>query len=668
MLALASLLLLVHAGSVLPVLELPEPGLDDTAAYRGYRTRIFRDSGGNPVQIYLERRSGRVVVLWADGLDESAGFTVRDTTGEPATLDWGSPGAQVFSASAPGGRRGVTWTLRLPGEPVALGHVALGSMRWERDLQYQNRHLAPFDSILPPVPELLQLYQRMALLDSTEQRRGLLLLGDTSLASLRAKLRPDARLRVADSVWSVRFEQSSIDGRNHLVLELRGRGRESWVARGRNEVVVRPRAGRPFTLTLSVQTDAATLTPIGRDRIFAADLLAFCSRARRAAPTRARARRLERELRGVELLSYEEKLMAGLPNFATYFGRDMTMTALMMGRCWQPEMLERVIAIALSKLSPAGEVSHEEALGGQAAREHAAEYVALLARADTAGAASRDSLRTAARSVLAHIGRTRESYHMVDESFQLAPVAARYLAAPGIAAEAKRKFLLARARPDAPATRLEALLENFDYVVTRATPYARAPTPTNLVAFREDPGGGWISGSWRDSRAGYAGGRFALDVNVLWVPEALRAVEASLASLAVLRLNVDSALAGFAALRDTASLARARATWAGARRWFEVSLPATQVRERLQAWLAWLPEDERGYWRAVADTVAVPDSLRFLALSLDASGQPILVMNSDLASIVCISDVGASEAARWVEPPRWRPRPRYRRCSRDRSS
>src|ERR1044072_5421865 len=103
MLALASLLLLVHAGSVLPVLELPEPGLDDTAAYRGYRTRIFRDSGGNPVQIYLERRSGRVVVRWADGLDESAGFTVRDTTGEPATLDWGSPGAQVFPASAPGG-------------------------------------------------------------------------------------------------------------------------------------------------------------------------------------------------------------------------------------------------------------------------------------------------------------------------------------------------------------------------------------------------------------------------------------------------------------------------------------------------------------------------------------------------------------------------------------
>src|SRR2546430_12702447 len=39
-----------------------------------------------------------------------------------------------------------------------------------------------------------------------------------------------------------------------------------------------------------------------------------------------RFRRLEREVRGVELLCYREKLMAGLPNFATYFGRDMLMT------------------------------------------------------------------------------------------------------------------------------------------------------------------------------------------------------------------------------------------------------------------------------------------------------------------------------------------------------
>ena len=43
-------------------------------------------------------------------------------------------------------------------------------------------------------------------------------------------------------------------------------------------------------------------------------------------------------MRGVELLSSREKLMAGLPNFATYFGRDMMMTALMMRPVWRPTM------------------------------------------------------------------------------------------------------------------------------------------------------------------------------------------------------------------------------------------------------------------------------------------------------------------------------------------
>jgi len=53
-------------------------------------------------------------------------------------------------------------------------------------------------------------------------------------------------------------------------------------------------------------------------------------------------------------LSYREKLMAGLPNFATYFGRDMLMTALLMQPVWAPAMSEHVVASALGKLSPVG--------------------------------------------------------------------------------------------------------------------------------------------------------------------------------------------------------------------------------------------------------------------------------------------------------------------------
>ena len=69
-----------------PVLSFPEAGLDDSAAYRGYRTRFYRDSRDNAVQIYVDERVGRVVQVWADAANESVGFTVRDAAGNPARL------------------------------------------------------------------------------------------------------------------------------------------------------------------------------------------------------------------------------------------------------------------------------------------------------------------------------------------------------------------------------------------------------------------------------------------------------------------------------------------------------------------------------------------------------------------------------------------------------
>ena len=656
--ALPALVLLLHAVSLKPVLELPEPGLDDTAAYQGYRTRIFRDAAGCPVQVYRDGNSGRVVVLWADSADESAAFTVRDTTGAPAALDWGAPDAQVWREAA-GGERTITLRLRFPAAPALLGHVALGSMRWERDLQYQRRHLAPFDSTLPPVPEVAALFQRLARLEPGEQARHLRLLGDSTLEALRMRLRQTAKLSRSDTSWTVRFEQPSLDVRSRLVLELRGSVKACTVEPRANALVLRPRGAKPFTLAVSVRTNAPPLTPLARDRMFTPEFLDYCAHVKREQPSSTRARRLERELRGMELLCDEEKLMAGLPNFATYFGRDMMMTALMMQDVWRPEMLEHVVAAALAKLSAAGEASHEEALGGQAVRENAGEYAALLARAETAAPAARDSLLGIARAVLVHIGKTRENYVMVDESFQLPVVAGRYLARTDVPAESKRAFLLTAARTDERGTRLAALLRNLAFVASRAAPYAAAPEPTNLVPFHDAPGGGFISGSWRDSNAGYAGGRFAMDVNVVWVPEALRAIETSVATLEALRFPLDTlvalapaddreAFARFA--REPAALAQARARWAGAPRSFTVSLPAAEVRRRLAAWLAWLPEGERPVWQAVADSAAIPDTLRFLALSLDRDGRPIPVMNSDPASLLFMAGPDADAALEWIEP------------------
>src|SRR2546423_14908872 len=84
--------------TVPPYLAFPEPGLDDPAAYEGYATRVYRDASGNALQVYLNRRTGRVVDLWADALDESAGFTARDSAGAPAEPASGSATAVVSAA------------------------------------------------------------------------------------------------------------------------------------------------------------------------------------------------------------------------------------------------------------------------------------------------------------------------------------------------------------------------------------------------------------------------------------------------------------------------------------------------------------------------------------------------------------------------------------------
>jgi len=112
--------------AVPPVLSFPEPGMDDAAAYEGYRTRFWRDAAGNAVQVYLDVQMGRTVVLWADAADESLGFTARDASGKPAALDWGASNAVVSEGA---GTRTIAIRLRLPPEGVDLGLFLLGSMR-----------------------------------------------------------------------------------------------------------------------------------------------------------------------------------------------------------------------------------------------------------------------------------------------------------------------------------------------------------------------------------------------------------------------------------------------------------------------------------------------------------------------------------------------------------
>jgi len=300
-------------------------------------------------------------------------------------------------------------------------------------------------------------------------------------------------------------------------------------------------------------------------------------------------------------------------------------------------MSEHVVGSALGKLSPAGDVSHEEALGGQAIRENAAEYNRLV----SAGQLAR------ARALLGHLASTRENYIMVDDDFQLPVVAARYLSDSRVPADRKRRFLQSEEH-------LKRLLSNLAFVARKAAPYTRSPVATNLVSFPRAPDGlgRWISASWRDSRAGYGGGRFAMDVNVIWVPHALEAVGTILDELQQLGVAPEireQPLATFA--RDRAALERAVAAWKGAERHFRVSLTPDEVTKRVAARLAWLPAAEREYWEGVLRREgSARDTLRFLALSLDGSGRPIPIVNTDPAMALLLDSLGRARILELVGP------------------
>ncbi|MFL5449225.1 MAG: hypothetical protein ACJ8AX_11800, partial [Gemmatimonadales bacterium] len=499
-----------------------------------------------------------------------------------------------------------------------------------------------------------------ARLPDDEQRQHLELLHAENLEQLRSRLVPAFELKPGDSVETIRIERPSLDGRNFLRLELRVDPRRVKARVKDQTVLLETRPGSALRFSARVTTNASPLNPLSRQEIFNKKFLAFLAGDSSGSDSAAiAARRLERQVRGVELLSSREKLMAGLPNFATYFGRDMMMTALMMRPIWSPDMPEHVIASVLRKLGPRGDVSHEEALGGQAIREHAVLYDSLLNhyfKTGSGGRSKADSALAQARELLADLQRTRENYHMIDDEFQLPVLTARYLADSLVPAARKRAFL--QEKSESGESRLALLLRELNLVSSLSLPYVERPTAKNLVSFPKRDATHWRSASWRDSDAGYAGGRFAMDINAIWVPQALEAIGVILLSVRELGLDQgsgaspDSAPALQRYRGDSTFLRRAIDTWKGARKHFMVKLSPAQIRNAVNAKLRSLLSTERAYWNGILTAQKGPaDSLTFLALSLDPAGKPIGVVNTDPATELFLNpQLDAGLVAQEVQP------------------
>src|SRR3989441_1277210 len=94
---------------------------------------------------------------------------------------------------------------------------------------------------------------------------------------------------------------------------------------------------------------------------------------------------------------------------------------------------------------------------------------------------------------------------------------------------------------------------------------------------------------------------------------------------------------------------RPRPVWRGAERHFRVAVGdvGRPVADRLR----WLPQPDRDYWEAVVQrTGFAGDTLRFLAVSLDADGHPIPIVNTDPAMLLLLEPLGRDRTLELVGP------------------
>jgi glycogen debranching enzyme len=253
--------------------------------------------------------------------------------------------------------------------------------------------------------------------------------------------------------------------------------------------------------------------------------------------------------------------------------------------------IESGIGAVLTRLAPNGEVAHEEDIG---------EFAVLRNSKEGRGA----------------IDTPIYDYGMIDDDFMLAPVTANWLL-DNAGRTVAPKFL---AEKNAAGLRQgDALVRNLAWVVERTAAFAADPKATNLVGLKE----GRMTGQWRDSEEGLGRGRYAYDVNAVFVPAALDAID---------RLLKSGLLDSYLADTQRRTLQRANAqhdVWSRkAPPMFVVTLPAKQARDQIAAYATAVGVDAKEPLAAL-DSGLREQSLTFNALSLDANGKPIPIMHSD---------------------------------------
>jgi hypothetical protein len=291
-------------------------------------------------------------------------------------------------------------------------------------------------------------------------------------------------------------------------------------------------------------------------------------------------------------LSYKEKFLAGSWRFNTYFGRDTLMSVRLLMPVLSPEAVDAGLGAVLTRLSPKGEVAHEEDIGEFAILDH------LRAGGEKSDAPT-------------------FNYNMIDGSFMLAPVAAQWLLDDERGrAEAAAFLKQMDGRRDNPKALGADLVSNLRFALDAAARFANDPRAPNLIALKPE----FDAGQWRDSNDGLGGGRFPYDVNAVFVPATLEAAG---------RFFESGLLDSFLDSADRELFAHARVM---ARTWldkagplFDVSVPSATAQHDIRDYAASLRIAGGTALRSVDDS-----EVSFPALALTADNKTVPVIHTDV--------------------------------------
>lgn len=286
----------------------------------------------------------------------------------------------------------------------------------------------------------------------------------------------------------------------------------------------------------------------------------------------------------LSFLSYTEKLLAGAWRFLTYFGRDSMISALLLEPVLSTgngSATEAVIGAVLERINRTdGSVSHEETIGDYATYLNLQENITSTEPGFT--------------------------YPMIDTDFYLPVIMSRYFASfPGRV----QPMLSRRAGSVDPMNRNltygNLTIINAEKIMNITAPFEQAQTRDNLIRLKPDE----IVGEWRDSTYGLGGGRIPFSVNTALVPAALTAIS-ELVDMGGIFPDTEP----YSNWSEIA-LTRAKVWEDSTLQFFEVSIPVSEARDRLEAFT-----NESTFYDGPTNADSLPESGNITTYALALEG------------------------------------------------